>query len=375
MEKSYTLALLETIQKNAPVSKRQLQEITGFSWGLISRLTNELADNGYIVSARKVNTGVGRKPDEFDINPNENYFVGVDFSFARAMIVITDMKGHIVDRYQLVWKEREKESVLRQLFELLDIIAEKYENNHILGIGFAVQGVVNAEKGISVYIGGLKNWRNVPFKDMVEERYGVKGSVAHDPDCLMQCERTFGLLKGSNIEDVVMLHFVQGVSIGMSVLLNGKCYLGHHEKAGEVGHTILGKLSDGRYDFMDNHVNKENIEKDYRQLAPENGSLCYKEIIKHADAGDEVCLKVLENIYHYIAQSIAVVNSILNPELIVINTVGCRNQKILMDTIEEYLRTVSYDKTVKLKLSRLGEEAKAVGAALINMESVISELF
>lgn len=375
MEKSYMLTLLETIQKNAPVSKRQLQDITGFSWGLTSRLTNELADNGYIVSARKVDSGVGRRPDEFDINPYANYFIGVDFSSARAMVAVTDMKGCVVDRYQLVWKEREKESVLQQLFELLDIVVEKYEDNRILGIGFAAQGVVNVEKGISVYIGGLKNWHDVPFKAMVEERYGVKGSVAHDPDCLMQCERTFGLLKGSDIEDVVMLHFTQGVSIGMSVFLNGKFYLGHHEKAGEVGHTILGKLPDGRYDFMDNHVNKGNIEKDYRQLAPEQEPLSYKEIVERAKEGDEVCKKVFEHIYHYIAQSTAIVNSILNPELIVINTVGCENQDLLMDTVEEYLRTVSYDKSVKLKLSRLGEEAKAVGAALMNIENVISEMF
>lgn len=123
------LTLLETIQKSAPISKRQLQDTTGFSWGLTSRLTNELADNGYIVSARKVDSGVGRRPDEFDINPHANYFIGVDFSSARAMVAVTDMKGCVVDRYQLVWKEREKESVLRQLFELLDIVVEKYEDN------------------------------------------------------------------------------------------------------------------------------------------------------------------------------------------------------------------------------------------------------
>lgn len=372
--KSYVLVLLEKIRENAPVSKRKLQEITGFSWGLISRLTNELAEKGYIVSNGKVVTGVGRKPEEFDINQERNYFVGVDFSYASAMIVVTDMKGRIIETFQLTWKERKKDAVLQQLFEKLDAIMEQYADRNVMGIGFAVQGVVNVAKGISVYIGGIQDWNDVPLKTLVEDRYDVDVIVAHDPDCLMQCERTFGVLKEGEETDVVMLHFNQGVSIGMSAMLDGKIYMGHHAKASEVGHTILGKKADGRYDFMDNHVNKKSIEEDYQRLAQNGERLSYQEILERAKEGDDICTQVFQQIFEYIAQSMAVVNSILNPEVIVINTVRCDEQEKLLHTVEEHLRTVSYDKTVKLKLSKLGGEAKALGASLIAIDSVMSEI-
>lgn len=372
--KSYALVLLEKIRENAPISKRELQNITGFSWGLISRLTNELVDASYIVSKGKVDTGVGRKPDEFDVNSEKNYFIGVDFSHRGTIIAVTDMKGCIIESCELTWLERKKDIVLTQFFETLDCLMEKYADKNIMGIGFAVQGVVNVEKGISVYIGGIEGWNDIPFKTLVEDRYDVDAVVAHDPDCLMQCEQAFGVLKDGSATDVVLLHFVQGVSIGMSVMLNGKIYLGHHAKAGEVGHMILGKMTDGRYDFMDNHVNKVCIERDYQRLAPSAKCLTYQEIVAQAKEGDDLCKQVFQQICDYIAQSVAVVNSLLNPEVIVVNTVGCDYQELLMNTVEEHLRTVSYDKTVKLQLSKLGGEAKAVGAALIAIDSVMSEI-
>lgn len=372
--KSYELVLLEKIRENAPVSKRKLQDITGFSWGLISRLTNEMLEKGYIVSTGKATTRVGRKPEEFDVNQERNYFVGVDFSYTGATIAITDMKGRMIENFHITWKERKKDVVLNQFFDMLDAIMEQYAERNIMGIGFAVQGVVNVAKGVSVYIGGIEDWNDVPFKTLVEDRYDVDAIVAHDPDCLMQCERTFGVLKEGEATDVVMLHFAQGVSIGMSAMLDGKIYQGHHAKASEVGHTILGKMADGRYDFMDNHVNQKSIEEDYQRIAPNGERLSYQEIVERAKNGDDLCKQVFQQIFDYIAQSMAVVNSILNPEVIVINTVRCDYQEDLLRTVEEHLRMVSYDKTVKLKLSKLGGEAKAVGASLIAIDCVMSEI-
>lgn len=265
--KSNALVLLEQIRENAPISKRELQVITGFSWGLISRLTNELADKGYIISKGKVDTGVGRKPDEFDINQEKNFFVGVDFSNTGMMIAVTDMKGRIIEQRESEWKILEKMAVLEQLFEELDAIMDRYESCNVMGIGFAAQGVVNVAKGIYVYVSVIKGWNDVPLKTMVEERYGVDVVIAHDPDCLMKCECAFGVLKGGSETEVVMIHVTQGSGVGMSIMVNGQIYLGFHGKAGEIGHTIVGVLEDESYDFLDNHVSERDIEREYQKLS------------------------------------------------------------------------------------------------------------
>ncbi len=338
--KSNALVLLEQIRENAPISKRELQVITGFSWGLISRLTNELADKGYIISKGKVDTDVGRKPDEFDINQEKNFFVGVDFSNTGMLIAVTDMKGRIIEQKDTEWTSLEKTAVLEQMFRELDAIMERYEVCNVMGIGFAAQGVVNVTKGIYVYVSQIQGWNDIPLKEMVEERYGVDVVIAHDPDCLMKCECAFGVLKGGNETEVVMIHVTKGSGVGMSIMINGQIYLGFHGKAGEIGHTIVGTLEDGKYDFLDNHVTEYDTKKMYR----------------------------------YISQCIAVVNSLLNPEVVVLHTADCVDEEVLMETVDEHLRNVTYDKTVKLKMSNLKKEAKAVGAALVVIEKVMNDL-
>lgn len=372
--KSYSTVLLETIQEHAPVSKRRLQELTGFSWGLVSRITNELAEKQYIVPIGKVDTGVGRKPDEYDINPGANYSIGVDFSSAGAVIAVTDMKGRIVEKYGLTWKKREKESVLNQFLEMMDVIMEQYGDYNMVGVGFAVQGVVNVTSGVSVYMGSVEGWNDVPLKQIIEDRYEVGTVVAHDPDCLMRCERALGLLKNSQATDVVLVHYIQGASIGMSVMLDGRLYMGHHEKANEIGHTILGKMFNGRYDFLDNHISKQCMEEDYRNLSVKGESLPYQEIVRRAKEGDALAKKVFDHLYEYMGQSIAIVNSYLNPEVLILHTVGCDFGETLYHKVDDYLRTVSYDKEVDFRFSELGSEAKAIGASIMAVDRWIGEL-
>ena len=54
--------LLSAIKQNGPISKRDLQKITGLSWGAVSSLTSALYDNGYVIYPGKQVTNVGRKP-------------------------------------------------------------------------------------------------------------------------------------------------------------------------------------------------------------------------------------------------------------------------------------------------------------------------
>lgn len=372
--KSNALVLLEQIRENAPISKRELQDVTGFSWGLISRLTNELANEGYIVSKGKVSTGVGRKPDEFDINPERNYFIGVDFSTNGMLTVLTDLKGRIIEQSQEKWKKREKMAVLEQIYTVLDDIVERYAEHNIMGIGFAAQGVVNVAKGIYVYVSGIEGWNDVPLKTLVEERYGVDVVIAHDPDCLMRCECAFGVLKGSAETEVVMIHFTPGGGIGMSIMINGQIYLGHHGKAGEIGHIIVGQLEEGKYDFLDNHILGKDLEKEYQKLTGNKENVAYDVIVERARKGDIICNDVIRRCYRYISQSIAIVNSLLNPEVIVVHAVSCEDDEVFMDIVDEHLRNVSYDKSVKLRLSNLKNEAKAVGASLVVIEKVMNDL-
>lgn len=342
-ERSGIQVILQTIKEHGPVSKRELQQMTGFSWAHISQVTSRLMEEGYIVAGGKQATA-GRTADKLDINMDNNYYIGVDLSNQNVLVLITDMKGRVIESLECHWDNWNYKQVIEKMFEILDRFVQKYTDKHIRGIGFAIQGIVDVLNGISVYIDGIEGWDNISLKEQMEERYHMEVVLAHDPDCLMKCEKSFGLLHGEPAKDVLLVHMNHGVGIGMSVMTNGQIYLGHNGRAGEVGYTILNAGSEEPCVQLNQYTSKDAKKVDVERLC------------------------------NYIARSVAIANSLFNPEKIVLHTMGCSYREQLYQHIEKQLQTNSYDKGVRLQLSGLDRDAKAKGAALIMIDRAIDGL-
>ncbi len=342
-QRSGVQIILQTIKDYGPISKRELQEKTGLSWGHVSQVTRRFLEEGYIVVCEKEMTA-GRTRELLDINGDDNYFIGVDLNCQRIRVVVTDMKGRVIEGIRQSLEESEYSEVLETIFRVLDDITIKYKDRKLCGIGFAVQGVVDVSKGISVYIGGIKNWKNVPLKKIIEERYSAETVIAHDPDCFMKCECNFGVLKNNNVTDAILIHYSYGLGIGMSVMINGQIYVGHQGIAGELGYTILNIQDEDGYAILESYIDKLDTEIDMQKL------------------------------FRYIAGSIATVNSLFNPEIIVVHMSEPVYQEAFISTVAGYLRDYSYNKRVELRVSHLNKNANAIGAALLMVDRTIDQI-
>lgn len=337
--------VFQRIKENGPLSKRELQELTGFSWGMISQTTNHLAEQGYIVASEDKQTGsVGRKAEKFGVVSTDFFTVGVDIDSREVLVVVVDMKGRLVESVHCDWERTEKDAVLDQLYALLDGIMDRYADKRILGIGFSVQGIADVENGVSVYIRKINDWNNVPLRSLFSRRYGLDVVVAHDPDCLMECERCIGALQGSTTRNVLMVHYTHGLGIGLSIMINGGLYLGQNGRAGELGYFILGRRPDGEADLLQTHISAAKSHEENAKF------------------------------WEQIGDSVAVVNSLLDPETIVVHTVGCADEENLFRSIEQAVRTSSYNPEVCLLHSKLRRDAKATGAAFIAINRAIDDL-
>ena len=108
------------IREKGPISKRELQAITGFSWGNISSVTNLLIEEGYIEALGKQETSVGRKPEEVDINTKDNYIIGIDFNSQGTLVAVCDLKGRIVKKYDSQTPNTDKDTALDTLYSLIE---------------------------------------------------------------------------------------------------------------------------------------------------------------------------------------------------------------------------------------------------------------
>ena len=336
--------IFQQIMDNGPISKRELQERTGFSWGLISQVTNRLIAEGYLVAEDDLTTiGVGRRAEKIDIVADDHFYIGLDIDSDGMFAVVTDMKGRILESNRYSWPVQECEQVLQVLYGVVDDLMDKYPDKGINSIGVSVQGITDMARGVSVYISRIKNWVDVPLQELLSNRYGVDVVVAHDPDCLMEGECAFGALKNTSTTDVVLMAYNYWThSIGLSVMVGGQVYFGHRGRAAEIGYTILGEDAAGAPKMLVDYMLDPSV------------------------STEQLC--------NCIGKAMAVANTLYNPEIIVLHIPDCPYGEQMANAVEHWVRTGSYDVTVSLKRSKLERDAKARGAAMIMINRAIDEL-
>ena len=93
--------VISVIREKGPISKRELQRITGFSWGNISSTITLLCEEGIISCAGKQETGLGRRPEEFDINTEKD--VKYRELLKRQASLCNSMKADILNHAQMTY--------------------------------------------------------------------------------------------------------------------------------------------------------------------------------------------------------------------------------------------------------------------------------
>ena len=366
--------VLNNIRENGPISKQEIKKNTGLAWATVSTAVNELVKKGYVVSCCKQKSqGAGRKADEYDITPHDNYFIGIDFSYNRIQYVVVDLKGRVVKGTEVEISVRERDSVLEQLFSDIDGFFDEFHDKKIMGIGMAVQGVVDVKEGVSVYIAKIKDWNQIPLKQLLEERYGVETLVLHDPDCLIKSEMFLGGLKGKNVTDAILIRINFRAGIGMAVMINGQVHHGVHGKAGEIGYTIIKNTPDTDR-FLEEHVLREALIKEYSSRKPDDEKISYPEFVSRLENKDEICREIYEDLSKKIGFAIASGCTFYDPESLIIHTSSCPCPELLYELVVNFVKENVYDKTIMITHSDLREDAIAVGGALEVIENVLRGL-
>ena len=99
------------------------------------------------------------------------------------------------------------------------------------GIGFCVPSMVDVDTGVVYSVANIPSWREVPLKDELERRYGVRSFINNDANAFAVGELHFG--KGRGYRNLVGI--VIGTGLGAGVVINGRLYSGANCGAGEIG--------------------------------------------------------------------------------------------------------------------------------------------
>lgn len=359
------------ILKNKPgISRAEISEITKLTRASITKITKKLIDEGVLIEeGNNENTG-GRPSIMLHINKEAGYFVGFYLAPKKIISIFTNYVGETVSEMESKILDFSKESILG----LVDKHIEEYKkiNSNILGIGVALNGIVNSTKGISIFSPHYK-WKNYDLKAYMKNRYGCAIIVENDVRLMGLGELQYGEAQGEN--NFVLVNIGDGV--GSGIIIDKKIYSGNNYCAGEIGHVKVSKTSDilcscGKKGCLETFLSNENVIK----ISRENYGLEISNIDEFGRAfleKDPKAMRVVEELCEKLAYSLSSIINLLNPHTILINGEVNKLGKGFYTLIERNILENSLETSLsklRVKPARLGDIAAAKGAITVLFENL-----
>ena len=392
------LRLLTLIHGNHNPSRIELAKMTGTSIASMTAIVQRLIRRGLVVESGKGSGALGRKPVSLSLRNELGCVIGVDLGSFLTRVVVTDVSSKISYKAEMPTRMAEgRDAVIRRTFDAIHHAMKQagISGDTLKGIGMAHSGVIDTQNGTVVCFprpGQMTQWRNVPLRDMLEKEFGVPSALDDSARMMALAEKHFGL--GRELKDALFIEV--GIGIGASIFIDGKLYRGPGGSAGELGHMTVeenGPLcSCGNRGCLEAMAScaaviqtvKTAIQQGVNSRIPElvQGGLDrigIEVIVQAAKENDTLSSRVLHEAICRIGLMLADVINLLNPSCVVFAGPLFRHGgDFLLEQLEDVIRRRALEKSaneVKLRISTLGSEAAALGAARFITQQILEKLY
>jgi predicted NBD/HSP70 family sugar kinase len=388
MKLNNQLVILRRIRDEGPISRVDLKEKTRLSWGTITTSTKELLGLGIISETGSVNTGVGRRPVELDLNRENNFVLGLQLGTLLVRSVLVDVKGTVVDELDSPVDARgTSEQILSCLIKSARQMLRRHSvhRGSLAGIGIAAPGAVDFSSGVCLYAPHHPQWKNVPLRKRFEQAFGVPCFVDHTFNCFVVSEKLFGF--GRGLDNFICVLLGTGVSAG--IVLRGEVYRGADSCAGEFGHTCYdanGPLcACGNTGCIEAYVSgpaiaamavdalKGRPESKVVSLAGGDAEKVTAEVLgRAARDGDRLAREIFARMGTVLGVGISTLINIFNPQAIILGGGVSKAAEYFLPSCVETVNKRAWHASAKdVKISRL-ERGEVLGAAAIVLQQLFS---
>ncbi|MBA7662661.1 N-acetylglucosamine repressor [subsurface metagenome] len=367
---------LNTLIENEKLTKKQIADKIGVSLQTVISIINDLIEEKIVSEAGLADSTGGRRPVYLNLLANSRYTFGVDFHADYIRIILANLKSEIIKDVsikilQADYKNGNFEKIISKIhFNVKKIISEQnVSDNKILGIGYAFPGIIDEEKKLLRYCPNLfiSNFDFSKYKKMFNFPY----YIGNDANLAAFAESKLGVAKSER--NMIYIYIVEGVGFG--IIIRGKLYRGHNERAGEFGHMIIEKNGKkcicGKKGCWNAYISIDALISDYNEGSIQKIKSLeeFMELLKLKDNNAKIAW---EKYLDYM--SIGLLNLIMaiDPYYIII---GGKISKISSNYLIKPLKKKILDNNlfvkkedIKILFSKLKEDSSILGASLLPLK-------
>ena len=391
MKFSNALLVLDTVMKNAPISRSDLVRKVGLTQVSVINITNELLDAGIVQEAGKAGgSSQGRRSLVLDVREDAFYGIGFELSVGKLAAGLCNAKGELIDFIDTDFPaESAPECLADRIEEIVNGFLETYklDRERVLGVGIALPGPLDVQRGMVFDPPNFPAWKDVPVRKMVEKRLGMRVCMDKETNLAALAESFYGVSAGYQTSFFMSLF---RLGIGGGLVSKGNIFHGFRDGAGEVGHMLVDssgpRCGCGNYGCLEAMIAEKYVLEQVRHwyktgmaaLQPEDiDALTLEEVFRRSEKGDPVCGMAVRQMAGYLSVAVGNIINMFSPELVVLGGTLPEMCGELTGLVEERVRSRRYPahcRDVKIVSSSLGSKAYVRGALALAMKTFLPEM-
>jgi len=312
------------------------------------------------------------------------HYIGIDLGGTNIAVGLVDEEGKIIHKDSVpTLSEREYPEIIKDMAMLsLKVIEDSGVSlKEVKSIGIGSPGTPNTREGILVYANNLK-FRNVPMRAEMQKYIDLPVYLDNDANVAALAESVAGACKGARHSVTITL----GTGVGSGVVIDGKVYNGFNNAAAEMGHMVIvvdgEPCTCGRRGCWEAYASATALIRQTKRAAAANPDSLINKLVDGdlsrinakvpfdaAKQGDRVGLQIVEEYIKYLAEGLANVINIFQPEIIAIGGGISKEGEYLLAPLRklvmERVYTVEGVPQTRIVAAQLGNDAGIVGAAML----------
>lgn len=302
------------------------------------------------------------------------YAIGIDLGGTQLRAVVADRNGKIYHQTKIPTEAAHgPDAVIEQIIDCIEQMRPAVpDDGTLLGVGVGSPGPLDPEAGVVFHAPNMAGWEDVPLRDRLAERTGLRVALDNDANVAAMGEWFFG--GGRGYRHVVYITVSTG--IGSGVIIDGRLLYGHRGAGGELGHTLINSehftswenLASGRaMAVAAMAAMRQHPESRLHELAtPE--TVTGVNVAYAAEQGDALALRLMEREATLLGVGFVNVLHTFSPQILLVGGgVVTANPSLLEGArrvVQQHALADVY-RSVPIEVAHLGKQVGVLGAAAL----------
>ena len=389
------IILLDVIRRNGPIAKTDISRITQFNIVTVSNYVEHYIDQKLVAEKGLDISSGGRRPELVELNGEWGNLIGVEIGPLALVAILSDMSARVIHKLKMKRPAGHMEIVIAEAVKLVRRVIEesKMAPEKLKGVGLGISGVIDRGAGTIRDTDALRGKTVGNFataKGILEKEFRVPVSVGNDASLAALAEKKLSL----RIDDENVLYFYSDV--GSGIIANNDLFWGSSWGAGEIQLNLdnldglpiepwVQKTDFFRSEGLDLGIvrrAREALKKDQKSKLSETAGKDFEKldegmVYEAAKRGDALAADLVQESGTRLGLKVAHFTNFFNPEVVVLGGGVERGGELMLNSVRRVVKQLVMEETAgiaKIILSRLGEDAVALGAICLVTQELFAEI-